>query len=377
MAIDFPANPTVGQTFAGPNGTFQWDGSKWTATPSSAFFLPLAGGTMTGPITLPGNATGPLQAVPLQQVPLGSVGRNLLHNSQFHIQQRGAGPWTAAGYTADRWMVGLISDTVSLSLPVLTDAERTAIGDDAAAWKLNNVFTGNAAAGAFNVLMQRLEDVRRLSNKTVIVSFWAVAGAPVNLGVSIDQTFGTGGSPSPPVNGNGQAVALTTTWARYSLAFVQPSISGKIGGTNGDSYTALNIWFSSGSTNAVRAGVGVQSGNVSLWGIQLEVAQPGQTQPSSLEKPDPRYDLDNCQRFYQIGNAQLAGYTLGGSSVTYRAPFPVTMRAAPTFLVNLVANTNITSVAMAAAADSYQFSGVGTANGTFNLAGTYTASADL
>jgi hypothetical protein len=27
--LDFPNSPTVGQTFAGPTGTFKWDGVKW------------------------------------------------------------------------------------------------------------------------------------------------------------------------------------------------------------------------------------------------------------------------------------------------------------------------------------------------------------
>ena len=45
------------------------------------------------------------------------VGRNLIHNALFTVAQRGAGPWTATGYTADRWYAAYSNDTgVSVSV---------------------------------------------------------------------------------------------------------------------------------------------------------------------------------------------------------------------------------------------------------------------
>jgi microcystin-dependent protein len=48
--IDFPANPSNGQTFTTGGTTWQWDGVKWVAVGAGPF-LPLAGGTMSGQIT--------------------------------------------------------------------------------------------------------------------------------------------------------------------------------------------------------------------------------------------------------------------------------------------------------------------------------------
>lgn len=45
-----------------------WNSVTPQPSPSATDFLPIAGGTMTGPIVLPGNATANLQTVPLQQV---------------------------------------------------------------------------------------------------------------------------------------------------------------------------------------------------------------------------------------------------------------------------------------------------------------------
>ena len=57
--LNFPDTPTLNQTFSSPNGTFLWDGGKWIpqggygyAPPAgnTGGFLPLSGGTMTGPL---------------------------------------------------------------------------------------------------------------------------------------------------------------------------------------------------------------------------------------------------------------------------------------------------------------------------------------
>jgi len=53
MALDFPASPTVGQQFTAAGVTWTWDGTKWTASGlSGGPFLPLAGGTLTGDLTI-------------------------------------------------------------------------------------------------------------------------------------------------------------------------------------------------------------------------------------------------------------------------------------------------------------------------------------
>ena len=72
-AFDFPEAPPTGTTVTMPDGSFRaWDGIKWRAAPSagniSTDFLPLVGGTLTGPLTLAGDATQPLHPASLQQL---------------------------------------------------------------------------------------------------------------------------------------------------------------------------------------------------------------------------------------------------------------------------------------------------------------------
>lgn len=46
MALDFPANPTTGQTFTGPSGqVWEWNSVKWIAAGQGTGWLPTSGGT--------------------------------------------------------------------------------------------------------------------------------------------------------------------------------------------------------------------------------------------------------------------------------------------------------------------------------------------
>ena len=129
---------------------------------------------------------------------------------------------------------------------------------------LNSSMIGSAGGGDYVfAAYQSIEDIRRLSGKTVTVSFWAKAnaGAP-KLGLSLMQYFGTGGSPSAAINGNGaQSFTLSTTWTRYtSTPIISPSVAGKTMGSNGDHLTQIIFAGSSGATNnTVFGSPGVQS----------------------------------------------------------------------------------------------------------------------
>lgn len=90
MAVqNFPDAPTSGMIFGG----WKWDGSKWIANPG--VYLPLAGGDMTGPLVLSGNATLPLGAVTLQQMQSAITAAVPL--LPLTIAQGGTGSATAAG----------------------------------------------------------------------------------------------------------------------------------------------------------------------------------------------------------------------------------------------------------------------------------------
>jgi len=369
------------------------DITDWTTT--LAPYAPLASPVFTGdpraPTAAPGDndtsvastafVTAAVAAATATPANASNVGRNFFHNPLFNIAQRGNGPFTTSAVSLDRFWVGFTNGTMSVTSIALTDADRAAIGDEAATRAAQIVFTGGAGAASYSAFYQNMEDVRRLSNKTVTVSFWAKAatGTP-KIGVSIDQSFGSGGSPSAYVSGTGQAVTISTTWTRYSRTFTVPSTSGKTVGTNGDSATPVSFWLSSGTTNnSFAGGIGVQSGTFTLWGVQLEIGSVA----TPLEKPDPQQDWAKCLRFFYASTAanylggSYAGYISAGTTIYITQPFPTLMRAPPTIAVFGEALTNVSSSGYAGCPDGLFASVIGVADGAYAWTFGFSASADL
>ena len=402
----------IGAPFSNTNNLF-----VIIPAPSASLFLPLSGGTMTGPVALAGNSTATTPspgdndtsiattafvqsalgasgagvstwntragAVVLQQADVAAVGalhdagRNLIHNGLFSIAQRGTGPWTTSVYTADRWFLGVSLDTVNVNVVAAIDADRAQIGDEAATRYLQNTFTGNAGAAAVSYVHQPMEGVRRFAGKTVTVSFWAAASsASLKLGVNIYQNFGSGGSPSAGVwaLATGNAITPGTTWTRYTTTIAIPGTTGKTVGTNGDDGTWLRFFYSAGSSSAAMAGnIGVQSGTINLWGVQLEIG--------SVVTPldyggSPQQQLAACMRYYQIGAGTSAGGTVNATGIYIPIAFAVPMRATPTVTQNLTGGYGYTAGTAAATNSAVMISAVGTST-SYNLSYSFTASADL
>jgi hypothetical protein len=347
-------------------------------------FLPLTGGTMTGPLTLSANPTTALMAANKSYVDaaVGSgasannTGRNYIQNPRMYIAQRGAGPFTAAGYTLDRWTMFPNLDTASVTQAALNDAQRAQIGDEDAFWCLQTNFTGNAGAAASTNVIQRMEHVRRLSNQTITISFYANANAALKLGLNVVQSFGTGGSPSAAVTvlSPGAQFTLSTTFTRYSVTVAMPSLAGKTFGTNNDDFTSVQFWYSSGATNNSQAGnIGVQSGAIAIFGVQVELG--------SVATPLDRSDVDwqNCQRHYQRSQLVLTGYALAGQNIFFSSNLPVLMRgSAPAVTPASVGLTNCGTLTAGTYGVTTVWIGVVvTATGTFAATVSYTASAEL
>jgi hypothetical protein len=263
--------------------------------------------------------------------------RNKIINGNMGIAQRGAAAVTAIGYgPADRWYNEFGGDTFSTTLGSFVSGDT--LYDTGGAQSYSQVaITSVAAAGNYIYFSQRIEDVRLLAGQTVTVSFWAkVAAGTPSIGISVDQYFGTGGSPSATATGTGQAQALTTTWTKYSKTFTVPSINGKTIGTAANtSFSALVFWLDAGSSLNTRSGsIGQSSKTVSIAQVQLEVgpvATPFEQRPYGME-------LALCQRYYYRINA-ITGtgafhnvYMNSATGAQGIIPFPVQMRTNPTAL---------------------------------------------
>ena len=93
MAIlNFPSNPSVDETYEENGVLYVWDGTKWTAN-TSANFLPITGGELTGDLTVPSLNGGPLAGF-----------RNQIINGDFRVKQYFNNGTGSNKYITDRWV---------------------------------------------------------------------------------------------------------------------------------------------------------------------------------------------------------------------------------------------------------------------------------
>jgi hypothetical protein len=264
------------------------------------------------------------------------AGKNKIINGDFNINQRGFTSTTSTfGYNFDRWTFARTGGSLTLSAETFTPGTAPVAGYESKNF-VRCAISGQSAAADRFIYSQAIESVRTFANQTITVSFWAKAssGTP-SVAVSVVQTFGSGGSPSGDVQTAGGKIAITTSWARYSVTFAVPSISGKTIGTANDDALNVRLWTSAGTDfNAPTNSLGIQNATIDFWGVQVEagsVATAFQTATGTLAG-----ELAACQRYYwrQTGDTTNAPYgtaiNVSGNSHSVLVQYPVPMRVTPT-----------------------------------------------
>jgi hypothetical protein len=257
-----------------------------------------------------------------------AAGKNKIINGDFSVNQRSFSSSTTSGaFTFDRWFIDANGGTFTYSSQTFTPGAAPVAGYEGNTY-LRCVTSGQSGSN-YAAIIQRIEDVRTLAGQTATVSFWAKAssGTPSIL-VQATQRFGSGGSSAVVTNLTAQV--LSTSWARYSVTFSVPSISGKTIGTG--SNLEFNIFFSYGSGS-----IGVQNNTFEIWGVQVEagsVATAFQTATGTLQG-----ELAAAMRYYwratAADNALTSfGFGTGATSTTavLDVKHPVIMRVSPTAL---------------------------------------------
>jgi hypothetical protein len=261
--------------------------------------------------------------------------KNKIINGDFFVNQRGFTTTTTDNvYTFDRWNSSASDGTSTFSSQSFTPGTAPVAGHEAANF-LSIASTGQTLTTANTQIRQRIEDVRTFANQTVTVSFWAKAdsGTP-KIAVEFDQQFGSGGSTR--VTAYAGSITTSTSFARYSVSILVPSISGKTIGSS--SFLSLNLWTSAGSFFNSRTGsLGIQTTTISMWGVQVEAGSTAtafQTATGTIQG-----ELAACQRYYERRTVGGANYGTGingvcvsttgaATSVTFATPKRVNPSAA-------------------------------------------------
>jgi hypothetical protein len=256
---------------------------------------------------------------------------NAIINGAFEINQRNFTSTTSSDvYHFDRWKNVGIDGTTTTSAQTFTPGAAPVAGYEAANY-CRIVTTGQTLASAASRINQNIEDVRTFAGQTVTLSFFAKAasGTP-KIALEFDQQFGAGGSTR--VTTYAGQVTLSTSWTRYSVTVLIPSLSSKTVGSG--SFLGTNFWVSAGSDLNARTGsLGIQSNTFDIWGVQLEpgtVANDFRRNANSLQG-----ELAACQRYYFRPAGITSGFIAGrgNASSTTQAVIafglPTTMRTIP------------------------------------------------
>jgi hypothetical protein len=264
----------------------------------------------------------------------GQAGKNKIINGDFSINQRAFTSTTTTNtYGFDRFAPAFSDGTSTYSAQTFTLGAAPVAGYEATNFA-RLVSTGQTLNTALTALYQKIENVRTFAGQTITISFWAKAstGTP-SVAASAWQEFGVSGSAAVQL---GSKVAITTSWARYSVTISLPSISGKTIGPLPDNQVRILLITSAGSTrDAYTGALGIQSETIDFWGVQVEYgskATPFQTASGG----SPQAELAMCQRYYWRSTAlnTYSTYGLGYGISTTNAAIcvqpPVPMRVAPT-----------------------------------------------
>ncbi len=258
--------------------------------------------------------------------------RNVVRNGDMSVGQRGNGAFTVNGvYTADGWLKENTGGTHSVTRSA--SGLGASSGINGAPFGLQSVVAAQSAVSDYAMFRSRIESVRTLAGKSVTLSFvaFATSGTP-SISVEVEQSFGTGGSPSATVSSPVSAVVLSTTATRYAVSFTVPSITGKVLGTSGTDLLTMIFWLSAGSSfNARASSIGIQNTTIEISDVQLELGPDA----SPFERLPQQEQLAWCQRYFTRINplgVQVAlgtGMTISTTQARFTIALPVQMRATP------------------------------------------------
>jgi len=254
----------------------------------------------------------------------GTVQANPVLNSAMQVWQRGTSIATSAGnvYLADRWATTAAGSASTISRQSTNDTTNLPNIQYCMRFQRNSGQTNTTAYGIY----QAFETVNTMPfvGKTVTWSFYARAGAnysPTSSLFGIQFINGTGTDQNPNSGGyTGQTlpvnstVAITTTWARYSVTFAIPSTA-----------TEMTAQFYMAPTGTAGA-----ADYFEITGVQIDigsVALPFRTYAGTIQG-----ELAACQRYYYRQTAGTlyaifgTGYISTSTSANFVFLFPVTMR---------------------------------------------------
>jgi hypothetical protein len=357
--------------------------------------LPLAGGTLTGPLTLAADPTAPLGASTKQYVDATNIRyRNRIINGDMSVDARHggalvAGPVNSSSYAIDRWGIssnsagnigqsltsgGSVNNQFSYALNWTTTTAHTVVAADVTGYYhgIEGCNFNDANFGLANA-------------QPVVLEFWAQS--------SLTGTFAGGLQNGASARSYVFTYSLPTanTWTKIRISIPGDTAgTWQVAGNAVAAYLLFNV--GAGSTFAHATGswapgnfytvagavnpVATANATFYITGVALMVgAAAANAEPEFKKYAD---NLIDCQRYFASVSFRFQGYT-STQTIGYSISLPVTMRTTTPILTPSITNSGgVTSPTMGNTdAHTIYIAGTGSAAGGFTLLGTCTADADF
>lgn len=262
------------------------------------------------------------------------MSRQAIMNGNFDVWQRGTtktngGSNTGLYETADRW--AHYKNTSNPPTNLIVSRGTLDVGDIPNSYyylRFAPDGAGTQAATDYHWIVQKIEHGTRLlcgNGKKVTVSFWARSDiASKRIGISLNQNYGSGGSPTAMETINGTTKTLTSTWTKFTHTFTTNTLVGKTFGTANDDYLRIVFGYAWGTSEDERFGAtdaeALASGYIDIAQVQLcagEVALP--FQPKSYAQ-----ELADCQRYCYVKNVGANTIaSMGGNADASTRCYPI------------------------------------------------------
>jgi len=286
------------------------------------------------------------------------AGKNAIINGGFDIWQRGTSFTAADVYTSDRWRNS--TQTYStISRQTTSDTTNLPTIQYCARISRNSGQTGTAALGI--IYNAETADSIKFAGQSVVVSFWARAGANYSsassvlnynfyTGTGTDQGRTFGVQFTGEANIGSSSKTLTTTWQRFSFT-----------ATVGATATELALMF-------LFNGVGTAGANdyFEITGVQLELGSTAT--PFSRAGGTYQGELAACQRYFArivTGTSYTAvgaGVWYSTTGASYYVKLPTTMRTLPTVSRSGLAMVGLSAGANPVTSTNGYYAGLDTIN---------------
>jgi hypothetical protein len=145
-------------------------------------------------------------------------------------------------YTADDWSFqrNNTNCTVNISQGIF-DLGQTDVPGSPIYYMHYECTNVGAGGETFKYFQQTYQSVQTAAGLPFSFALWAKSDTSSTISVDATQNFGTGGPQSAPVVTNLLTALLTPVWQRFTGTATLPSVSGKVLGTNGDDYLAVEV----------------------------------------------------------------------------------------------------------------------------------------